>query len=142
MMVLFERFQNITHFTVCRITAKYVSKLSVFSNLTESVAESGVVAHAQLGAPVQLELDVEPRTKVAKLMVRQHPEYVNRNITAVHYQAAPYTVYEPIRQLITPVETLPSYKIQKQEPVRTMVRTKVTMRENFCLISAVIVYKI
>merc|ERR1711972_1276075 len=87
---------------------------------TESVAESGVVAHAQLGAPVQLEVEVEPRTKVAKLAVKQHPEYVNKPVTAVHYHAAPYTVYEPIRQLITPVETLPSYKIQKQEPVRTI----------------------
>merc|ERR1719450_1053235 len=58
------------------ITAKYVSKLSVFGNLTESVAESGVVA--QVGAPVQLEVEVEPRTKEAKLAVKQHPEYVNK----------------------------------------------------------------
>merc|ERR1719450_1216725 len=102
------------------ITAKYVSKVSVFSNLTESVAESGVVAHAQVGAPVQLEVEVEPRTKEAKLAVKQHPEYVNKNITAVHYQAAPYTVYEPIRELITPVECLASFRIQKQETVRNI----------------------
>ena len=111
-----------------RIVGQYVSKVSIYSNLTEAIAQAGVVGHVNIGAPVKLDVEVEPRTKVAKLAVKQHPEYVNKPVTAVHYHAAPYTVYEPIRQLITPVETLPSYKIQKQEPVRTMVRTTETMR--------------
>ena len=123
-MVLIGEISSFLFIKYCsfsRITAKYVSKVSVFSNLTESIVESGVGAQVQAGAPVAMEMNFEPRTKAAKFAVTQHPEYVNKNITAINYSAAPYTVYAPIRQLITPVESLPSFRIQKQETVRNIV---------------------
>merc|ERR1711970_758894 len=76
---------------------------------TETIAEAGIVAHAQVAVPaVKFMAAFDQATKAVEFSVV--PAAVAVAAKIVHVHIAPYTAFEPFANIIAPVTQLPSFK--------------------------------
>merc|ERR1712168_1633082 len=87
----------------------YHAKATMFCFPTETIAEAGIVAHAQVAVPaVKFMAAFDQAAKAVEFSVV--PAAVAVAAKIVHVHIAPYTAFEPFANIIAPVTQLPSFK--------------------------------
>merc|ERR1719187_2816744 len=95
------------------LSASYHAKATVFGFPTESVAEAGIIAHAQVAVPpCKFAAAVDPVAKAAEFKIV--PAAAAGPAKIFHVHVTPYTAYEPFANVINPVTAYPTFKTIKR----------------------------